>query len=78
MEVDDPKSRPIASDEENLSSSQLNPMEEDLEGLELGELDIIGLEDAYKIKYFDKIKPHQIDKLVKVLSKAQQQMKLGV
>lgn len=78
MEVDDPKSRPIASDEENLSSSQLNPMEEDSEGLELGELDIIGLEDACKSKDFDKIKPHQIDKLVKVLPKAQQQTKLGI
>ena len=53
-------------------------MEEDYEGLELGELEIIGLEDACKSKDFNKIKPHQIEKLAKVLSKAQKQSKLGV
>ena len=53
-------------------------MEEDSEGLELGELDILGLEDSCRRKDFDTINPHQIDKLEKVLSKAHQQKKLGV
>ena len=78
MDLDDPKSGSFTSEGENSNSGQLNPMEEDSDGIELGDLEIIGLEDACKRKDFDKIKPHQIDTLAEVLSKAQQQEKLGV
>ena len=78
MDIDDPKANPKATNEENPGSSQLKFMEEDLEGLDLGELNILGLEDACRRKDFDKINPHQIDKLEMALSKAQQQKKLGV
>ena len=78
MDLDDPKSATLKSGKENATRDTPNPMEEDVEKLELGDLDIIGLEDACKHQEFDKIKPHQIETLAKVLSKAQQQAKLGI
>ena len=78
MEIDDPKAKPKITNEENPGSGQSNPMEEDLEGIDLGELEILGLEEACRRKDFDNIKPHQIDKLEMVLTRAQQQKKLGV
>ena len=78
MDLDYPKSESLKSEGQNVTRGTPNLMEEDYESLELGDLDIIGLEDACKHQEFDKIKPHQIDTLAKVLSKAQQQEKLGV
>ena len=78
MDIDDPKANPKATNEENPGSSQPNFMEEDSEGLDLGELDILGLEDACRRKDFEKINPHQIGKLEMALTRFQQQKKIGV
>ena len=48
-------------------------MDEDSEGFDLGELDLLGLEDAYRRKEFDKINPKQIEFLEAALFKVQQQ-----
>ena len=53
-------------------------MEDDSESFDLGELDLIGLEDAWKRKEFDKIQPQQIDSLEEVLIKLHQHKKLGI
>ena len=71
MDIDDPKASPKAYLEDIPDNSQSNFMEEDSEGLDLGELDILGLEDACRKKDYDKINPIQIHKLKMALSKAQ-------
>ena len=78
MEIDDPKSSPNPALKEIPEGSQTSLMEEDSESLDLGELDLLGLEDACRRKEFDKINPRQIDTLEVVLSRAQQQKKLGI
>ena len=78
MEVDNCKTQPSVSNEALIGSSQETFMEEDSEGLDLGELDIQGLEEACRKQDFDTINPHQIDKLENVFSSVHQQKKLGI
>lgn len=53
-------------------------MEVDRETIDIGELDILGLEKACKTGKFDKITDKRVDNLVEVLSKAQKKYSLGV
>jgi len=62
--------------EENYQGPQI--MEEDLESLDIGDLDILGLEQACKTGNFEKIPEWQVDNLVEVLNKAQNKYSLGV
>ena len=71
MDIDNPKANPKAANEETPGSSLLSFMDDDSEGLDLGEFDILGLEYACRRKDFDKINPVQIDKLERVLTKLQ-------
>ena len=63
---------------ENPENSQPSHMDEELESFDLGELDILWLEDACRRKEFEKIIPQQIGKLEVVLFRAHQLKKLGV
>lgn len=53
-------------------------MEEEPENIDIGELDILGLEQACKTNNFDKIPDRQVDNLVEVLMQAQKNHSLGV
>jgi len=53
-------------------------MEEDTESIDIGELDILDLEQACKTGNFDKIPDRQVDNLVEVLNRAQKNYSLGV
>lgn len=53
-------------------------MEEEPESIELGDLDILGLEDACRLKNYNTIRPNQIDSLAVVLARAQQHKSLGI
>jgi len=53
-------------------------MEEDPKNIDIGELDILGLELACKTGNFDKISDWQVDNLVEVLNRAQKKHSLGV
>jgi len=64
-------------EQENPSQTPQN-MEEDPEHLDIGELDILGLEQACKTGNFEKILEKQVDNLVEVLSQAQRKYSLGV
>lgn len=68
MEVDNtaPSPRTAAETTEDLQESQY--MEEDPENINIGKLDILGLEQACKTRNFDKIPDRQVDNLVEVLT----------
>lgn len=53
-------------------------MEEEPESIDLGDLDIIGLEQVCKTKSYDKIPEGQLDNLEIILSRAQRQRSLGI
>lgn len=53
-------------------------MEEDTESIDIGELDILGLELACKIGNFEKIPDKQVDNLMEVLNRAHKKYSLGV
>ena len=78
MDLDVHSLNPNLGSKESQESLQTTLMEEDSEGFDMGDLDLIGLEDSYKNKEFDKILPHQIESLEVVLSKAHQHKKLGI
>ena len=78
MEVDNPQTQPTPSNQALISESQETYMEEESEGLDLGEQDITELEEACFNQNFDTINPHHIEKLEKVFSSAHQQKKLGI
>jgi len=46
-------------------------MEEELERFDIGDLDILGLEQAFKKKEYDKIPERQVESLEVILSRAQ-------
>jgi len=71
MEVEYPLSNEKSSHEREDSSQAPQNMEEDPEPLDIGELDILGLEQACKTGKFEKIPKKQVDNLVEVLNKAQ-------
>lgn len=78
MEVDNVELATKSSKEgkENYQEPQI--MEEDLESLDIGYLDILGLEQACKTGNFEKVPDQQVDNLVVVLNKAQQKYSLRV
>lgn len=53
-------------------------MDEDTKAIDIGELDILGLELACKTGNFDKIPDIQVDNLVVVLNTTQKKYNLGV
>jgi len=78
MEMDNPESssKKLKETEEVFTETQV--MEEDPENIDIGELDILSLEQACKTGNFDKIPDRQVDKLVEVLNKAHKKHSLGV
>jgi len=66
------------SNERMETSQEPQSMEEDLEHIDIGELDILSLEQACKTGNFEKIPDRQVDNLVEVLNKAQNKYSLGV
>lgn len=76
MEYSQPSGKALTETEDFLQSPQV--MDEDLEPLDFGELDILGLEQACRTRNFEKIREEQVDNLVAVLSKAQKKYSLGV
>jgi len=79
-EMDIDGTNPNREDEKESDGSYQEPqiMEEDMESIDIGELDILGLEQACKTGNFDKIPDRQVDNLVAVLNKAQKKYSLGV
>ena len=53
-------------------------MEEEPKSIDIGELDILGLEQACRTIFFDKIPDRQLENLEEVLSRAQRQKSLGI
>jgi len=78
MEIDNNGTRQEKGKETEESTQEPQIMEEDGETIDIGELDILGLEQACKSGKFDKITDTQVDNLVEVLSKAQKKYSLGV
>lgn len=76
MEFPQPSETPIVETEDLHQSPQI--MEEDQEPLDIGELDILGLEQACRTKNFEKIPEREVDNLVEVLTRAQKKYSLGV
>ena len=58
--------------------SQSSHMEEEPESIDIGDLDILGLEQACKQEAYDKIPHRQIDNLEVILFSAHQQRSLGI
>lgn len=78
MDLDENSANPILGSKDTQEGLQTTLMEEDSESFDVGDLDLIGLEDACKKKEFDKILPHQIESLEVVLSKVHQHKNLGI
>lgn len=78
MEVDNPAPSSKAVEETAEDNQEPQLMEEDPENIDIGELDILGLEQACKSRKFDKIPDWQVDNLVEVLNRAQKKYSLGV
>ena len=66
------------TDGSTAEGSHPSHMEEEPESIDMGELDIFGLEQACKKKEYDKITTRQIEILEVVLFWAQQQRSLGI
>ena len=77
MEVDNPapSSKTVEVTSKDYQEPQL--MEEDPENIDIGELDILGLEQACKTGNFDKIPDRQVDNLVEVLTVHKRNTLLG-
>ena len=71
MEVEYTEHHGKVSSERMETSQEPQNMEEDLEHIDIGELDILSLEQACKTGNFEKIPDRQVDNLVAVLNKAQ-------
>lgn len=78
MDVEYPGSNEKSVKERADTSQEPQNMEEDPEPLDIGELDILGLEKACKTGSFEKILERQVDNLVEVLNRAQKKYSLGV
>jgi len=77
MEMDNPESSSKTLKETEEVFTEIQVMEEDPENIDIGELDILSLEQACKTGNFDKIPDRQVDKLVEVLNKAHKKHSLG-
>jgi hypothetical protein len=53
-------------------------MDDDMSDLDLGDIDLLGLEDACKQKAFHAISPKQIQLIKEVLKKSRARFKLGI
>lgn len=78
MEMDNPESSSTMLKETKDALPETQIMKEDFETIDIGELDILGLEQACKTGNFDKIPDRQVDKLVEVLNRAHTKHSLGV
>lgn len=78
MEVDNMQSdsRTTVETTEELNESQ--HMEEEPKSIDIGGLDILGLKQACKTKYLDKILDQQLENLEEILSRAQRKKSLGI
>ncbi len=76
MDLTKQSGKALTETEDFLQPPQI--MDEDQEPLDIGELDIPGLEEACHTKIFERIPEQQVDNLVEVLSRAQKKHSLGV
>jgi len=68
---------PIHSNDLVVGCSKPKHMEEEPESIDIGDLDIFSLEQAFKRKEFDKIPDRQLKSLEVILSRGNQQRTLG-
>lgn len=78
MEVDNVRQETTVSIETAEEISEARHMEEEPKGIDIGDLDVLGLEQACKKKEYDKIPERQLENLEGNLSRAQQQRTLGI
>lgn len=78
MDIDNPAQSKNKGKEAEGSIQETHFMEDDSEPIDIGELDILGLEQACKSGNFDKIPDTQVDNLVEILNKAQKKYSLAV
>ena len=78
MEVDSTQMQLMIVDDTEAEQDAVQHMEEEPEGFDIGDLDILGLEQACKKKEYDKIPERQLENLEVILSRAQKQRSLGV
>jgi len=78
MEVDNSQLDLSRATETTEDISDTHHMEEEPESIDIGDLDILGLEQACKTKNYDKILERQLENLEVILSRAQRQKSLGI
>lgn len=78
MDIDNPSYGKDKGKEAEGSTQEAQFMEDDSEPIDIGELDILGLEQACKTGNFDKIPETQVDNLVEILNKAQKKYSLRI
>jgi len=78
MEVDNPEPSTKEVKERAVDFQEPQLMEEDFENIDIGELEILGLEQACETRNFDKIPDRKVDNLVEVLNRDQKKYSLGV
>jgi len=78
MEVDNEKTALKDTNENIEEINETQNMEEEPESIDIGDLDILGLEQACKTKSYDKIPERQLDNLEIILSIEQRQRTLGI
>lgn len=78
MQMEIPHSNSSLEEEPIEESNYPQFMEEETEAIDIGELDIPGLEKACTTNNFDNIPAGQLKNLEEVLSRAQQQKSLGI
>lgn len=74
MEVDNPELSTKAMGETAKEYQEPQPMEEESENIDIGELDILGLEKACKTRNFDQIPNRRVENLVEVLNRAKKKV----
>jgi len=78
MEIDNPFHIKNKGKEAESHTQEVQLMDDDSESIDVGELDLLGLEQACKSGNFDKIPETQVDNLVEILKKAQKKYSLGI
>ena len=71
MEVDSTQMQLTIVDDSKVEQEIVQHMEEEPKSFDIGDLDILGLEQACKKKEYDKIPERQLENLEVILSRAQ-------
>lgn len=78
LEVDNSQPDLSRATETTEDISDTHHMEEEPESIDIGDLDILDLEQACKTKNYDKIPERQLENLEVILSRAQRQKSVGI